>query len=358
MPIASPVRYSPSVETLRDDEAETLDDLKESLHTIQKITHEDYGHAVRSVHAKGHAIMEGTFEVAPGLGPELAQGLFAIAGVHKAVVRLSTNAGDILDDSISLPRGLALKVLDVTGQRLEGASGATQDFILVDGPVFTVPNTSKFAGSLKMLAKTTDKAEGTKIVVSKVLQVINGALGAVGMDSPKLAGLGGAPPLHPLGEAYFSVTPFRYGEYIAKFRLRPLSEELTKLTHKKIETKGHPNGIREAVKESMAGIDAVWAFEVQLCRDLNKQPVEDPTVEWKEHDTQFRQVATLRLSHQDSWDAALVKRVDDEMRFSVWTGLAAHQPLGNINRARRETYDVSAAFRARANRCPMHEPRS
>ncbi len=27
-----------------------------------------------------------------------------------------------------------------------------------------------------------------------------------------------------------------------------------------------------------------------------------------------------------------VQAVDEKMRFSVWTGLAAHRPLGNINR--------------------------
>jgi hypothetical protein len=44
------------------------------------------------------------------------------------------------------------------------------------------------------------------------------------------------------------------------------------------------------------------------------------------------------------------------MRFSVWTGLAAHRPLGNINRARRDTYRHSADYRASTNRCPIHEP--
>ncbi len=42
--------------------------------------------------------------VKPGLPPELAQGLFATPGTHKAFMRLSTNAGDILPDAVSLPR--------------------------------------------------------------------------------------------------------------------------------------------------------------------------------------------------------------------------------------------------------------
>ncbi len=51
-----------------------------------------------------------------------------------------------------------------------------------------------------------------------------------------------------------------------------------------------------------------------------------------------------------------MQAVNEEMRFSVWTGIADHQPLGNINRARREPYRHSADFRATFNGCPYHEP--
>jgi len=64
----------------------------------------------------------------------------------------------------------------------------------------------------------------------------------------------------------------------------------------------------------------------------------------------------LSAAPQDSWSDAKVQKVDEEMRFSVWTGLADHQPLGGINRARNETYRHSADFRAKFNGCPFHEP--
>jgi hypothetical protein len=53
-----------------------------------------------------------------------------------------------------------------------------------------------------------------------------------------------------------------------------------------------------------------------------------------------------------------VQKVNEEMRFSVWTGITAHEPLGNINRARKATYEHSARFREGFNRCPIHEPAS
>jgi len=58
------------------------------------------------------------------------------------------------------------------------------------------------------------------------------------------AGAGGAPQVDPLGETYYSITPFRYGDFIAKFRLRPLSAALTSLNGQKIDTKYQPRTTR------------------------------------------------------------------------------------------------------------------
>jgi len=48
-------------------------------------------------------------------------------------MRFSTLPGDVLDDSVSTPRGLAMKVIGVEGERLEGSEGdVTQDFVLIN----------------------------------------------------------------------------------------------------------------------------------------------------------------------------------------------------------------------------------
>ena len=356
MAMPPPVRFTDSIETRQKDEEETIQQLNITFDTILDTTAKDYGHAVRSVHAKAHAILQGTLTVASGLPPELAQGMFATPGEHTVFMRLSTNAGDILPDAISLPRGLALKVLDVDGERLPGAEGRTQNFVMVNGPVFQAKTADKFLGNLKMLAGTTDKMEGTKTVMSAVLRGVSGALETVGIESPKLQSLGGAPNVDPLGETYYSVTPFRYGDYIAKFAVVPVSGDLKALTKKRIDATDRPDAIRENVKDEMLLIDGVWELRVQLCRDLDKQPIEDPTVEWKEEDSPFQTVATIHAGRQDSWDAGQVQKVNEEMRFSPWVGLAAHRPLGNINRARKAPYEHSADYRVRFNRCPIHEP--
>ncbi|WP_338012507.1 hypothetical protein [Rhizobium sp. Root708] len=138
--------------------------------------------------------------------------------------------------------------------------------------------------------------------------------------------------------------------------MRPVSADLTQLTGKQIDAGDREDAIREALQAGMSHLTCEWEFQVQLCRDLDKQPVEDPTVEWKEVDAPFVPVATLRAEPQNSWDPEQVQRVDEEMRFSIWTGIEAHRPLGNINRARKATYEHSAAFREQFNGCPIHEP--
>lgn len=352
----APVRYSADVEDVKPDEGETIDGLNAAFDTILNRVAEESGHAVRSVHAKSHGILEGTLSIDPDLPPELAQGLFARPGEHRVYLRLSTNAGDILPDAVSLPRGLAIKVLDVEGERLPGAEGTTQTFIMVNGTVFQAPDAETFLGSLKLLAGTTNRVEGLKVAASTVLRGVNKALQAVGVDSPTLGALGGAPNVDPLGETYYSVTPFRYGDYIAKFSVAPVAPALVALTGREIDASGRPDAIRETVRSEMRGIAGRWEFRVQLCRDLERQPVEDSTVEWNEEEAPFRRVGLIAVEPQDSWEPERVRAVDEEMRFSVWTGLAAHRPLGNINRARNAPYRHSAEFRERFNGCPIHEP--
>ena len=352
--LQSPIRYRPDVEQPQPDEQATVTDLNETFDTILERTAEDYGHAVRSVHAKSHGLLEGELTIDSDLPAELAQGLFAQGGRHKVLIRLSTNAGDILPDAIGLPRGLAMKVFDVAGDRLPGSEGTAQDFVMVNGPVFQAKTAEKFLGNLKLLAKTTDRLEGTKKVVSAALRGVRHAFEAVGAEAPAaINSLGGAPNVEPLGETYYSATAFRFGNYIAKFSIAPVAPAMIALSGKEIAIGGREDAIREDVRTEMRTLDAEWEFRVQLCRDLEAQPVEDATVLWT---SPFVRVGTIRAAAQDSWSDAHVQQINEETRFSVWTGIAAHQPLGNINRARRDTYRHSADFRARVNGCPYHEP--
>jgi hypothetical protein len=352
----APVRYTSDVEEIASDEAETIRALEEQFQLILDTTSKDYGHAVRSVHAKGHGIARGTLTVADGLPAELAQGLFARPGRHEAIIRFSTNAGDILDDAIRLPRGIGLKILGVEGERLPGSEAeGTQDFLMVNGPAFAAANPKKFLGNLKLLAKTTDKAEGGKKLLSSVLRSFEAALETVGGQSSTLQSLGGAKPVHPLGATYFSQTAFRYGDYIAKFQLVPVSA-IKEFADQTIDAAGRPDAIREEMNRLLIEDGGRWELRVQLCTDLEAMPVEDPSVVWDEEESPFRTVAVLDVPAQIAWEHGVSETTEDLLSFSPWHGLAAHQPLGGVNRARRDPYRMSTDYRRRFNGCPFHEP--
>jgi hypothetical protein len=352
-----PIAYTPDLEQEEEGEAEAIEQLLASFRDIQKTVADDEGHAVRAVHAKSHGLLDGTLEVHDGLPPELAQGLFARAGTYRLMMRFSTNAGDPLDDSVALPRGLALKVLDVEGARLPAAVAAsTQDFVLVNGRSFAAGKLKEFVGNLKLLAATTDKAQWAKKALSAVLRGVETALEAVGVESGAVRALGGAPNVHPLGETYYSQVPFRYGDHLAKFAVVPVSAEFTSLTGTRIAAAGKPDAIREAMNEALDLHGGTYEFRVQLCRDAETMPIENARVQWDEAESPFLTVATLHVPRQRAWSPDRARRFDDETRFSIWTGLEAHRPMGAINRARRPAYVESSDFRSRFNRCPIHEP--
>ena len=352
------LRFTASMEVPEQTEGETNDGLIETLGKISQTTFEHSGHATRSVHAKSHGVMRGTMTVVDGLPPQLAQGLFAKSGRYDVALRFSTLPGDILDDSVSTPRGLAVKVIGVQGPRLSGSEGdATQDFVLVNGPAFAAPTPAKFLANLKMLAATTDKAEGAKKVLSAVARGTETVIEAFGGKSAMVATMGGQPETNILGETFYSQTPFLYGDFVAKFSVAPVFD-LSTLTGAPIDASSSPNALREAVAAHFAVHGGEWDFRVQLCTDLAAMPIEDASVAWPEDASPYVTVARLAVGPQDTWSAEGVAAIDEGLAFSPWHGLTAHRPLGGVNRARNTTYTSSAHFRSQHNSCPIHEPKA
>ena len=356
----TPVPYSPQVEQIADDEAEVISELRETLLSMSRTMAEHTGKGLRSVHAKSFGLLRGSIEVLPGLPPALAQGLFAKPSRHDLIARFSTPPAEELDDRVSLPRAVSLKIMGVDGERLPGSEGErTQDFLMVNGPVFSAPDARHFLRTLKLLAATTDKAEGGKRMLSVLLRGTEKALEAVGGKSGTLIAMGAHPQTEPLGETFFSQVPVRWGDYIAKLSLVPVAQSLTALTDQPLPDAlaDDPDGLRGAVNAFFADHeDAEWELRAQLNTDLDQMPIEDASVEWPQDLSPFVTVARVRIGRQTGWSEERSRAVDDGLSFSPWHGLAAHQPLGGVMRARRGVYPSSAAFRGSVSGCPMHEP--
>lgn len=357
--LASPIPYQRAHEVDEPDESETGKELAQTMRSIQEKTCADGNHALRPVHAKSHGLLYGEMHILPDLPAHLAQGLFANAASYPLVMRLSTTPGDLLDDSVSTPRGMAIKVLGVQGERLPGTQGTTtQDFVLVNGPAFLKKDGKSFLGSLKMLAATTDKAPEAKKVLSTVLRGAEKLVEGVGGQSPTLISMGGHPLTHPLGETYYSQTPLLYGNYMAKISVAPATPELKALTQAPVDLDDKPNGLRDAVTNFFAERGGEWELRVQLCTDLDAMPIEDAQTVWPEDQSPYITVARILVHQQKAWSGGRSEAIDEGMAFSPWQGLAAHRPLGSVNRLRRMAYETARLFRADRNRHPITEPQS
>jgi hypothetical protein len=353
-----PVPYTPAHEVPEENEEVTLFDLQDTMRGISLKTYEDSGHALRSVHAKSHGLLVGELEVLGGLPEPYAQGLFAAPRSYPAVLRISTTPGDLLDDKVSTPRGVGLKIVGVPGQRVDGSEGdTTQDFVLVNGPAFLAPDAAKFLSNLKPLAATTDKAPNLKRAFSAVLRGAEKAIEAAGGESAKIKALGGQPETHPLGETFFSQAPILYGRYMAKVSLAPVSPSLAALAGAPVDLAGKPDGLRQAVVDHFAREGGEWELRIQLCTDVDQMPIEDASVEWPQDLSPYVAVARLRAGPQRAWSEALSRQVDDAMQFNPWHALAAHRPLGSIMRARKAVYKMSKRFRGERNGIDIVEPR-
>ena len=354
-----PVRYRTDVEQPVEGEDDLDRKLTETMLRISETVWNDTGHVRRSVHAKSHGVLRGEIEILPSTPAEYAQGMFARPARLPVILRLSTTPGDVLDDKVSTPRGMALKVIGVEGERLPGSEGdVTQNFVFGNSPAFNAPDSRSFLKNVRKLGAATDVAPGAKKVVSAVSRGLEHVLEGFGGQSTVLTTYAGQAMTHILGDSFYSQAALRHGDHVAKLCISPISPNLLALHNAPLDLAGKPDGLREAVRAFFADQDAVWEMRVQLCLDLDAMPVEDASAKWPEDRSPYVAVARITVPAQDSWAADQVARVDDGMTFNPWRGLLAHQPLGSVMRARRRAYESSAAYRRQRSGQPIAEPRA
>ena len=351
--------YTPAVETIAANEQQVFAELTATMRGISERVGDQQRHYLRPVHAKSHGLLRARLTVLEPLTEPYAQGLFGEPISYDAIIRLSTNPGDLLADSISSPRGFAVKVFAAPGSAmLPGHEGRrTQDFLCVNAPVFSAPNAAGFLEQLKPLAKHATDSPELKQIVSTTAQIAEAAVEAAGGESLTLKAVG-HPQTNILGETFYTQTPLRYGRYIAKIAFAPLSPGLQALTDKHLENHGDYSAIRDEVVQCFAAERAEWEVRVQLAVDPEQTPIEDPSVPWPEDLTPYIPVARLVAEPQEAYSAARRVFVDEVLSFNPWHGLAAHQPLGQVNRARQPAYALAASYRRTQNGRPVREPAS
>ena len=263
--------------------------------------------------------------------------------------------GELLEDSkLSTDRGLSVKVLGVKGEKLSGHTAETQDWVFDVGKQFLAGGMKEFLQAFKPNAEIAPKlSDSVKGAVSAVARVTNTALNAVGVNSEKL-GFYGHAVVHPASEEYFSQTAFRYGDYVAKLGFFPVSAGLKALKEQPFDPQT-PDALRDAMNAYFKSHPAEFELRVQLNTGLDEMPIENAQAEWSEDESQYQTVARLVIPVQTAWDSAKDGYFED-LSFSPAHSLAAHRPLGGINRARLLVYKMLADRRFADNEKAVKVP--
>jgi len=354
------IRYSQTVEVKQPDEERLIREIVDSVARQGQKVFDKHRHAMRGAHAKSHGGLKGELRIYDNLPAHLAQGLFCQPRTYPVMIRFSTVPGDIMPDGLSCFRGMAIKVIDVPRPKLlETESDAlTQDFLMINSPVFPSGNIARFLPEQLLQEKVVVSApEEAQQLFAAVARMTNAMTQKVGINLyPSALGLT-QPETHILGETYYTSAALRYGDYIAKLSVTPVSASLQPLIGKRIDTQ-NASVLRDLIVEFFRQQSAEYELRVQLCTNLETMPIEDASIEWSEGESPYQAIAKLTIGMQEAYSPARQVYVDDVLSFNAWHCIAEHQPLGSIQRLRKEVYEASSRYRHQMNQQPKREPRS
>jgi len=318
---------------------------QEVIQTAVRIVdqHRDNTRYLRDAHAKAHGCLKAEVQVLSELAPELRQGVFSEAGkTWQATLRLSNGNAYPQFDSMRDARGMALKLLDVPGtQLLKDRQGrGEQDFVMFNHPNFFVSDVAEYRQNVAA------QADGKKVLAffpgwdPRSWQVRHLFIA--------LATLAPA-PTSPTQSTYFSVSPYKFGNANAKFRVAPDPDSCPSYTLP-AQNQALPNFLRSALNQQLSTdrVPACFVLQIQRQDPGAYMPIEDTSIEWQESDAPFETVARIRIPAQD-FDTPALNLQCDNQSFNPWFGLEAHRPIGGINRLRKAVYEAVSDYRHARN---------
>jgi catalase len=294
----------------------------------------------RGQHAKHHGCVKGKFIIEANLPQEMRVGIFKEPSKpFTACIRFSNASGDVEQpDTKDDARGMAIKLFLPNEEQEK-----TQDFVMINHPVFFIRNAIDFAEFFKVVEQSQDKPPFKFFFPSfnPFKWRLHEFMTAKAIRSHKV--------VSPLEIEYWSTTPYKLGSKAIKFAVKPSSEN--KLSK---SASNSPNYLREAMVEhlNVQKKQASFDFLVQFQTDVERMPIEDPTIEWK---SPFHKVATIEIPEQ-SFDSDEQMEFCEHLSYTPWHSLPEHQPLGGINSARQKVYEAISELRHERNEVPKEEP--
>ncbi|MCD2451594.1 hypothetical protein GO003_014460 [Methylicorpusculum oleiharenae] len=322
---------------------------------------------LRGVHPKSHGCVKATFTINFDIPPELKVGLFAQPGKQfDAIIRFSNASALVEPDTTETEidprtnevvevekqgsRGMAIKVLNVGGEVLTDDNGAhNQDFLMINQPMFAFANTEDYLRLDRVLLQDNDVADRfflpllipdstvsdeQKQRIAKTLNIIK--------DDIQKTDVG-----NPLGIQYFSAAPFLFGtNKVMKFSAKPCAE----VPPTQSPPRPRPeNYLRDALTHTMNEKEPIhFDFMLQVRSENcdfgpDNELIENASSKWED---EFVSVAKITIPRpQPEVDSEENKAHCEKLAFTPWHSLVEHQPIGSINRLRKDVYEASAKHR-------------
>ncbi len=385
------------VEVVPEQEAAWRDEIAAITVELQKKRKSlQAGEVLRGVHPKSHGCVEADFIVNKDIDRDYRVGLFAHPGKHyKAKIRYSNASVLILPDlheNKNGSRGMAIKVLDVDGPiMLKDDSEKNQDFLMINTPEFAFGNVRDYRrlsralnadkdgaspdlfflplkllklGILEQSGKLKPPAENESAEVTKMRQIFEnsdvfeefsqGDMAGTILSFQVVGKILQKTVRNPLQVQYFSASPFRYGpDRVMKFSVAPVDGEEPQPNFSPEEIENlDADYLAQALKNTLKQGEKIYlSFKVQVVKASQLKGREQDMIEnaakaWNEEEFPVVEVARM-VVHPVGENENLVDACKSQ-QFTPWQGLAAHEPLGGINRLRKPVYSKSAEFRGDA----------
>jgi catalase len=322
------------------EEQEAADVANDLIGLIQAEYRDQGKRTMRDAHPRGIGCAAARFTVNSDLPQKYRTGVFATPGQsYDAIVRFSSSLGPVGDQKPDA-RGLAIKLFDVPGTKLleDQPQATTHDFLMINFPIFPAPNTHAFAGLIKIrkdpksiVSYLLESPIGHALVLKNALSLTSGNPN----NGKSLAAM-----------EFFSQTPYLLsGPAVnspVKYSVRPCQTVASRPLN------GSDTELRDDLQERLDQGSLCYKFALQFFVPNQGMDVEDASREWKQDKAPFVDFATIEIPPQTfRTDKRLA--YCDALSFQPWHAIAQHQPLGNINRARKSIYEAISNYRHKAN---------
>ena len=289
---------------------------------------------------KSQGLVKGTLTVPSELPPHLSQGLFAHPSTYTIVARYANEPVFLQPDTEPGPRGMAIKVFHVSGERLKTPGNedlSTQDFFFNNAPMIELTDIDTCLEIMQLREKNFDSPNRLSIALK------------LRTDAIKQHAPGMLPNTNMISHSMYTQSAYRFGDYYGHMALFPVLPEMQDKSADAVSSSGPSTQISDWLFNYFQGSPAKYDVKIQLGTSPSHHPTEDASVVWDEVTAPYQTIGTVEFPVQDSFDAERRVFWEDHMALDPWKGLAADRPLGSINRLRRVVYAQSRKRRDELN---------